>query len=383
MQVGTSAPKILDLVSGLSQKKPTEFSGPCPWCGGNDRFVVWPYQGSGGRFMCRRCARTGDAIDILRDRGLSFHDAKDQLSSSCSVKISPSKINHQDVDRKIWSKAATEFIKQSTKGRSQEWLNILRTRHLSVDTAIQLGIGWNSQDIFVNSQSWGIPSDKKLRIPTGLVLPIYRHDQPVSIQIRCWDRVKNPKYWQIKGSTSDNLVLGEVGLPVIIVESSLDAFLIWQDAADFVSTVALNGTKKSLEKFAEDHVAKAPQVYVTMDFDESIGSEIGAGQAASLAILSRIPRASYFPTPIGKDPCEMVSLGVSIADWIAVGLGLRQPALSLPSGFPGSVQGLAKNLADYPHLVPCPKTKDPWNWVYREGCLNCNGHIQCIKDMRL
>lgn len=50
-----------------------EYAGPCPGCGGHDRFRVWPEQ---GRYWCRRCEKQGDLIQYLRDfRGLSFQDA--------------------------------------------------------------------------------------------------------------------------------------------------------------------------------------------------------------------------------------------------------------------------------------------------------------------
>ena len=50
-----------------------EYAGPCPGCGGNDRFRVWQET---GRYWCRQCARSGDCIQYLRDfRGCSFRDA--------------------------------------------------------------------------------------------------------------------------------------------------------------------------------------------------------------------------------------------------------------------------------------------------------------------
>ena len=52
-----------------------EWAGACPWCGGKDRFRVWPKQ-DGGRYWCRNCGKHGDAIQSLRDkRGLTFQDA--------------------------------------------------------------------------------------------------------------------------------------------------------------------------------------------------------------------------------------------------------------------------------------------------------------------
>ncbi len=50
-----------------------EYAGPCPLCGGRDRFRVWPER---GRFWCRGCGASGDVVDfIMKLRGLSFKDA--------------------------------------------------------------------------------------------------------------------------------------------------------------------------------------------------------------------------------------------------------------------------------------------------------------------
>lgn len=54
-------PPILDAVPNLKRKTANEYAGPCPWCGGNDRFVVFL---DSGRFMCRHCSPNGgDVID--------------------------------------------------------------------------------------------------------------------------------------------------------------------------------------------------------------------------------------------------------------------------------------------------------------------------------
>jgi len=57
-----------------------EYAGPCPFCGGTDRFRCWPTK---GRAWCRQCGWKGDAIQLLRDRdGLSFFEARRQLGLS-------------------------------------------------------------------------------------------------------------------------------------------------------------------------------------------------------------------------------------------------------------------------------------------------------------
>jgi hypothetical protein len=60
-----------------------EAHGPCPWCGGEDRFVVFVNEGPGGtgRYWCRSapgrgCGRSGDLIEFLQERrSMTFREA--------------------------------------------------------------------------------------------------------------------------------------------------------------------------------------------------------------------------------------------------------------------------------------------------------------------
>jgi hypothetical protein len=57
-----------------------EHHGPSPFCGGRDRFVLWPHRDR-PRFWWRQCGRRGDAIQSLRDReGLSYREACQRLN---------------------------------------------------------------------------------------------------------------------------------------------------------------------------------------------------------------------------------------------------------------------------------------------------------------
>jgi hypothetical protein len=58
---------LLDLLPGLKRVSSSgggEYAGPCPFCGGTDRFRCWPVK---GRAWCRQCGWKGDAIQLLRD----------------------------------------------------------------------------------------------------------------------------------------------------------------------------------------------------------------------------------------------------------------------------------------------------------------------------
>jgi DNA primase len=63
-----------------------EYAGACPFCGGHDRFRVWPEQGEHGRWWCRQCGRRGDAIQYLRDvRKMGFQEACQYVGKEIST----------------------------------------------------------------------------------------------------------------------------------------------------------------------------------------------------------------------------------------------------------------------------------------------------------
>lgn len=59
-----------------SHSRGGQYNGPCPWCGGHDRFRVQPNHGSYGWFACNQCCRRGSAVDYLMlKRGFSKWEA--------------------------------------------------------------------------------------------------------------------------------------------------------------------------------------------------------------------------------------------------------------------------------------------------------------------
>lgn len=64
------------------RKTGDEWHGPCPKCGGKDRFVVWPGQGNQRLFRvwCRQCNYRDDALGYMREiHGLEWIPAHDEL----------------------------------------------------------------------------------------------------------------------------------------------------------------------------------------------------------------------------------------------------------------------------------------------------------------
>jgi hypothetical protein len=71
-----------------------EYIGPCPNCGGEDRFGINPRKrgknGKPGLFVCRGCDEGGDAIDLERFlSGTKFRDAVKDLSGAPIVEEDP------------------------------------------------------------------------------------------------------------------------------------------------------------------------------------------------------------------------------------------------------------------------------------------------------
>jgi DNA primase len=60
-----------------------EWAGPCPMCGGKDRFRIQPNRPGGGKWYCRGCGEGHwhDAFDyIARRDGLDFQAALSSLA---------------------------------------------------------------------------------------------------------------------------------------------------------------------------------------------------------------------------------------------------------------------------------------------------------------
>lgn len=71
----------------VSTNKGGEYHGPCPKCGGNDRFIIWPERNG---FWCRKCDWKGDDIEALRViDSLSCKEAFARVGRECRKENCP------------------------------------------------------------------------------------------------------------------------------------------------------------------------------------------------------------------------------------------------------------------------------------------------------
>ena len=315
----------------IKSKGNGEYCGPCPTCGGRDRFLVWPEHPSGatgGRFLCRGCGVQGDAVEFLRTfRGMSYREACEAL------RIEPNRHNRHVIANSAarkewapdperlpsagWMERAAAFVRECAAGvESGDGLKSLYARGLTVETAHTLGIGWNPADRYGRRADWGLDEEvnpetgrfRKVWLPRGLVLPIRRKAGVTALLIRRADwKPKDdlPKYWQAKGSGNGCYVAGRPGLPVVLVESLLDAVLVWQEARDVAAAVALTGASKRPDAGTTAFLRAAPLILWSLDFDE-------AGTKAWAWWREYFPGVKAWPCAVGKDPGDMLKAGVPI-----------------------------------------------------------------------
>lgn len=334
----------------VSANKGGEYHGPCPKCGGNDRFIIWPERNG---FWCRKCDWKGDDIEALRViDGLSCKEAFARVGRECRKESCPAyakctgaplprrehahtasvparKNNDTapataDTPAEKWRTKAEKLVSWAHERllESPERLAYLVGRGLDQNAVERYALGWLPEDIFRERSAWGLPAElkengkpKKLWLPQGLTIPYCTDGQIHRIRIRR-DKVTgdSPRYYWVPGSGNDTIVLSPGRRAAIIVESDLDGLLIDYLAGDMVTTIPL-GTSSARPKLAAAQAINAADVIlVALDADE-------AGlRGWKWWRDTHQGKAIRWPVPVGKDPGEAYEQGIDLRAWIIAGL---------------------------------------------------------------
>lgn len=323
-------------------KGPREWAGPCPDCGGRDRFLVWPDRPHGGAFLCRGCGAQGDGIQFLRQFcGLSYPDACKVLgltprNSRAAYPAGPNTRHTPGTTRPVavptpapaelpsaqWMGRAAAFLADCQRGLETDAAAVLAFtgRYLTPHTARACGLGWNCRDRYESRAAWGLPAvegREKLLLPRGLVIATRRRAGIMDLTVRCADDRPQgrPKYWQTAGSGNAPFVAGRSGLPVVLTESALDAALVWQEAGDVCAAVALMGNMKSLDAATQAFINAAPLIVAAPDND-------AGGRCAWRRWKAACPAAILAPAVSAKDPTEMQAAALrlepvpTVREWV-------------------------------------------------------------------
>jgi len=384
-----------------------EYAGPCPSCGGDDRFRVWPGQGEGGRFWCRGCNKHGDAIQYLRDfRGLSYLEAchflgrepknrhvpirERGLRQARTRPSSPTwEPRESSLPGEVWTQKTGRFVEWSQRmlwanqgKEAREWLH---GRGFSDETIRKFRLGWNPRDWRLKRSTWGLPEEpgkygkpKKLWLPLGLVIPKTTGDWVGRVRIRKPEG--EPRYYLLPGSETGPLIVPG-GPACVVVESELDAMLIHQDAGDLVTTIALGSVALRPDRPAAETILAGGTLLLSLDADDA-----GAKEAWSWWRI-HFPNAKRWPTIMGKDPSEARQNGLDLRAWITAALlpdeetgGIHEPlegereqdeGPGKPSGVDEGMPGLGGDLGEPSGRVKCNR------------CVRLDEHFQCTQGHRM
>lgn len=345
---------VLDLVreKGIDPKRVSthkggEYHSPCPGCGGENRFHVWPEQNSGeGSYWCRPgkgCGKTGDAIQFLRDfDGLSYNEARERLgkSSSQSPQYQTPKIPKQYIPADqgpiiqntkppdLWIEKATKLVGWAHEKLlpNSARMKYLRDRGIKRATVIKWKIGWNpgkdGKDLWRPRESWGLQTElknnrkKRLWIPRGLIIPLIAGAGDQIHRVRIRTLAGKPPYYILPGSVMNTMMIGpDNHRAYVVVESELDAILLDQEIGDLAGIIALGSasTKPVSDTYRALH--QSAVILVSLDFD-------APGAKAWKWWKDHFPQSERWPVPLGKDPGEACHAGADLAEWVRLGLPL-------------------------------------------------------------
>ena len=338
----------------VASTKGGEYAGPCPGCGGDDRFHVWPAEKSGeGSWWCRGCNKGGDAIQFLIEfEGKTFPEACDILNKPLPdpenfhgfhTNKHSNKHRHTSswapgvskppdgVDATVWREKARKFVEWAHEKllANDQQLAYLAGRGIDKDSVVWFRLGFNpgtrgSKAIFRPRESWGLPSEKKedgkpkkLWIPRGVVIPCMAGDDVLRIRIRRPDQDLTPKfktkYYVVPGSTMAPMLAGADKKGFVVVETELDAVMLHQAAGDLVGVLAMGSASAKPDRVVFEILKASFCILNALDFDR-------AGYAAGKWWQDNFNQVSWWPVPDGKDPGDAYAKGVNLREWILAGL---------------------------------------------------------------
>ena len=402
---------LVDLLSeyGFSpvKKTATEWASPCPFCGGKDRFQIWPDEGEGrGYYWCRQCDAKGDGIQFLRDfADMNYGDACKRigvapvanlrapaLAKKKAVEpfepVRPDDGTKPELDTAKWRTRALDFVTWTSEQlqKAPEQLAWLAARGIDAASARQYRLGYNpgekGRNCIIRPRAvWGLPpvkrkdgKDKQFWLPRGIVVPQLSGDEVQRLRIRRLDADRQQfrpehKYHVVEGSSMDVLWLPctapRPGQAVtVVVESELDAILLHILAGDLFHCMAsMTSNIRRLPANVYEQLQSCLCILVALDCD-------AAGADGWPRWQETFPRAKRWPVPAGagKDPGEAFSRGENLRLWLQAGIpaGIRK---AMRTGQPpemasqeegrdekaGPVTYHGIKLAENGHLIPPPE----------------------------
>jgi DNA primase len=264
--------------------------------------------------MCRQCSpKWGDVIGYIMKRdSVEFQEALNILSPNGDPPQKKKTNTPQEVDRHKWVDAAFQFLEQcqpllwSEEGKGA--LAYLHWRGLNDDTLKQWALGYNPTEGYGSPEQWGLPSESRIKIPRGIVIPCQDAAGLHYIKIR--QKEGNPKYHILKGGRG-----WLFGAPTyqdvttaFLFEGEFDVMLAYQTGfigVGYASLPANQSVSTDYQPFFESII----DVIVAYDNDQT-----GQLAADKLCKMPHFHKAEPFPQ--GKDLTEYGQTGGDVFEWL-------------------------------------------------------------------
>jgi DNA primase len=306
-----------------------EYAGSCPWCGGCDRFRVWPHGDRPG-YWCRQCNRNGDATQYLQDRhGVTYREACARLGLPLDARPTPLQAQAPTPPplaippHHAWQARALAFVERCEQTlwtpEGAPALDYLHRRGLLDDTIQAARLGYHPTERWEHPDLWGLPPEhQKIHLLQGIVFPWYVGSELWRVLFRREgdDIPKEERYRPIAGGGNTLYQVDTLrpNAPAMVVEGVLDALAVWQEAGDLIAVVAAGTTWGRLERWI-GRLDLASTVLIALDADQ-------AGDTASDWWLKALGSQAKRWWPYWDDPAAMRQDGADLRTWVREGLGI-------------------------------------------------------------
>lgn len=307
-----------------------EWAGPCPQCGGRDRFRVQPQAQPQPRWICRQCCERWSNLPgylMWRD-GLSYGDACSALGvvragddqPAAAPMPRPANDVHPPSERWRWAAGRVADICQRALWSSplgDAARAYLHRRGFTDDTIRHAGLGLHVGGCYNRWELWGLapqPAKHGVWVPHGILIP-WRVDGAV------WKlavRLSQGGYQTVTGSAN---VLYNVdrlmpGCTAVLVEGVFDALAVEQAAGNLCVAVAC-GTTGARNMRSITKLALCDRILVALDNEDA--QNVAVARAAAYWVDVLQPCAMRWK-PYVKDCGAMLEQHMDLRAWVENGL---------------------------------------------------------------